>query len=42
VDKDDKKEVRRLIDEGRLREARAEVFGKGVLDMLDSGECFII
>jgi hypothetical protein len=40
VDQDNKKDVRKLIYQGKLREARAEVFGKGVLDMLESGEFY--
>jgi hypothetical protein len=30
--------IRKLIEEGRLEEVRREVFCKGVLDMLESGE----
>ena len=29
--------LRRLVEEGRLEELKKEVFGKGVLDMLENG-----
>ena len=38
VDDDRVLQLRRLVVEGRLGEVGREVFGKGVLEMLDSGE----
>ena len=34
----DRKELVRLLKEGRLEIVKREVFGKGVLAMLDSGD----